>query len=55
VYVCDTDNHRILDLKFIQSISLHGKGRKEFDQLYDAAFDNAGNMYVVEYEMQECK
>ena len=54
VYVCDTNNHRIqvydLDLKFIQSIGSHGKGRIEFDQPHDVAFDNAGNMYVVENE-----
>ena len=53
VYVCDPRNHRIqvldLDLNFIQSIGSHGKGRGEFDQPLDVAFDAAGNMYVAEY------
>ena len=53
VYVCDADNRRIqvfdLDLNFIRSIGSHGKGRGEFDQPFDVAFDTAGNMYVAEY------
>ena len=51
VYVCD--NHRIqvfdLDLNFIRSIGSRGKGRGEFSAPYDVKFDNAGNMYVVEF------
>ena len=53
VYVCDRDNHHIqvfdLDLNFIQSISSRGKGRGEFHQPHDVAFDTAGNMYVAEF------
>ena len=59
VYVCDSDNHRIqvfdLDLNFVRSIGSHGKGRGEFNAPHDVKFDTAGNMYVAEFIMGECK
>ena len=53
VYVCDCNNHRIqifdLNLNFVRSIDLHGKGRGEFSAPYDVKFDTAGNMYVADW------
>ena len=53
VYVCDYNNHRIqifdLDLNFVRSIGLRGKGRGEFNAPHDVKFDTAGNMYVAEW------
>ena len=53
LYVSDRKNHRIqvfdLDLKHIQSIGCHGKGKGEFDEPSDVTFDADGNMYVAEF------
>ena len=53
LYASDRKNHRIqvfaLDLKHIQSIGCHGKGKGEFDEPFDVTFDAEGNMYVAEY------
>ena len=53
VYVCDQDNNRIqvfdLDLKFVNAIGSHGKGKGEFTAPHDVKFDTAGNMYVADY------
>ena len=53
VYVCDCKNHRIqvfdLNLNFVQSIGLHGKGRRQLESPDDIKFDSTGNMYIAEY------
>ena len=52
MYVWDSDNRRIqvfdLDLNFIRSIGLLGKGRGELDFPSDITFDSAGNMYIAD-------
>ena len=52
VYVCDHNNHRIqvfdLDLNFIQSIGLYGKGRGKFGAPHDVKVDTDGYIYVAE-------
>ena len=53
VYVCDTGNNQIqvfdLDLNFIRSIGLYGKGRGKFEAPLDVKFDTDGYMYIADY------
>ena len=38
-----------MDLNFVHSIIPRGKGRCEFNGPFDVQFDNAGLMYIAEY------